>query len=112
MWGGTGRRKEVSANFIDLIYIGDVHCLTKSEVKGKRQSNYRLQISNPQISIHILKHPDSRFLFVLVNSMSCVSELVLFSKLTTNIEKLACPWIMIQRWHLVLGSTSCSVGRK
>lgn len=76
VWGGTGRRKEVSASFIDLIYIGDLHCLTKNEVKGKRANNYKLQISNPRISIHIFMQPDSRFLFVLVNSMNCVSELV------------------------------------
>lgn len=76
VWGETGRRKEFSVSVIDLIYIGDLHCLTKNEVKDTRQGNYRLQISNHRISIHIFMQPDSRFLFVLVNSTSCVSGLV------------------------------------
>lgn len=77
--GGRARQRgrvRCYYSFIDLINISDINYLTKNIVKDKRQGNYRPQISNLPISIHIFMQLDSRLPFVLVNSRGCVGVLV------------------------------------
>lgn len=70
--------------FIDLINISDLNYLTKNTVKDKRQGNYRPQISNLLISIHIFMQLDSHFLFVFVSSRGCVGVPVASLSVTDN----------------------------
>lgn len=60
--GGTGKRGELSASFVDLINSGDLNYLAKNKAQVKKPGSYRLQISNPQISVCMFMQPDSRFL--------------------------------------------------
>lgn len=62
LWGGTGRREELSVSFDDLINISDPNYLAKNTVLVKKPGSYRLQIPNLQISIYMFMQPDSRLL--------------------------------------------------
>lgn len=62
LWGGTGRREELSVSFDDLINISDLNYLAKNTVLVKKPGSYRLQIPNLQISICMFMQPDSRLL--------------------------------------------------
>lgn len=62
-WRGTGRGKEFSASFVDLVNISDLNNLAENKAKHQRQGSSRLQIPNLEVSLHIVVQPGSCFLF-------------------------------------------------